>query len=219
MQLHLIRHPRPAVEPGICYGQTDVGLAECPAEVAARLRPLLPDSFDLHASPLARARLLAAEFGTPRLDARLKEIHFGEWEGRSFADIGGAIDDWAKDPLGFHAPGGESPREMAARVLQWLEDIRKGPRPAARTGEPTVGAGSPANVSPPGNSRASPLPQEMPSRTEHVVVVAHGGPLRAIAGHLLGMPQERWLGLDFGCGQVTRIDVESWGVVLKWFNR
>ena len=37
MQLHLIRHPRPAVEPGICYGQTDLGLAECPAEVAARL--------------------------------------------------------------------------------------------------------------------------------------------------------------------------------------
>ena len=54
---------------------------------------------------------------------------------------------------------------------------------------------------------------------EHLVVVAHGGPLRAIAGHLLGMPPERWLGLDFGCGQVTRIDVESWGVVLKWFNR
>ena len=34
-----------------------------------------------------------------------------------------------------------------------------------------------------------------------------------------GLPPERWLGLDFGCGQVTRIDVESWGVVLKWFNR
>ena len=228
MQLHLIRHPRPAVEPGICYGQTDVGLAECPAEVAARLRPLLPDSFDLHASPLARARLLAAEFGTPRLDARLKEIHFGEWEGRSFADIGSAIDDWANDPLGFRAPGGESPREMAARVLQWLEDIREGPRLAARADEPTVGAGLPANASSPGTSQASPLPQDAPplmptqkpsTTPEHLVVVAHGGPLRAIAGHLLGLPPERWLGLDFGCGQVTRIDVENWGVVLKWFNR
>ena len=185
MQLHLIRHPRPAVEPGICYGQTDVGLAESAAEVAARVRPLLPQSFALHASPLARARLLADELGTPRLDDRLKEIHFGEWEGRTFADIGSAIDDWAADPLGFRAPGGESPREMATRVLQWLEvEIR-----------------------------------DRPQFTDHLVVVAHGGPLRAIAGHLLGMPPERWLGLDFGCGQVTRIDVESWGVVLKWFNR
>ena len=51
------------------------------------------------------------------------------------------------------------------------------------------------------------------------VVVAHGGPLRVLAGHLLGLPPERWIGLDFGCGQVTRIDVESWGTVLKWFNR
>jgi alpha-ribazole phosphatase len=52
-----------------------------------------------------------------------------------------------------------------------------------------------------------------------VVVVAHGGPLRVIAGHLLGLPPERWLGLDFGCGQATRLDLESWGVVLRWFNR
>ncbi|WP_374616526.1 histidine phosphatase family protein, partial [Thauera aminoaromatica] len=112
MQLHLIRHPRPAVEPGICYGQTDLGLAESPAAVAERLRPLLPESFALHASPLARARLLAESLGRPRLDDRLKESHCGDWEGRSFPDIGSAIDDWAADPLGFRPPGGESPREM-----------------------------------------------------------------------------------------------------------
>ena len=191
MQLHLIRHPRPAVAPGICYGQTDLGLAECPAEIAARLRPLLPQSFALHASPLARARLLAEALGTPTLDDRLKEMHFGEWEGRSFADIGSAIDAWAADPLGFRAPGGESPREMAARVLQWLDEIRQ-------------------------ESGNRVFPGTAP---EHLVVIAHGGPLRVIAGHLLGLPPERWLGLDFGCGQVTRIDMESWGVMLKWFNR
>ncbi|ACR02355.1 MULTISPECIES: alpha-ribazole phosphatase family protein [Thauera] len=196
MQLHLIRHPRPAVEPGICYGQTDLGLAESPAAVAERLRPLLPESFALHASPLARARLLAESLGRPRLDERLKEIHFGDWEGRSFTDIGSAIDDWAADPLGFRPPGGESPREMATRVLQWLAEHGLTPRTPDAAG-----------------IRASPpLPDAL-------VVVAHGGPLRAIAGHLLGMPPERWIGLDFGCGQVTRIDVEDWGTVLRWFNR
>jgi alpha-ribazole phosphatase len=196
MQLHLIRHPRPAVEPGICYGQTDLGLAESPAAVAERLRPLLPESFALHASPLARARLLAEALGRPRLDERLKEIHFGDWEGRSFTDIGSAIDDWAADPLGFRPPGGESPREMATRVLQWLAEHGLTPRTPDAAG-----------------IRASPpLPGAL-------VVVAHGGPLRAIAGHLLGMPPERWIGLDFGCGQVTRIDVEDWGTVLRWFNR
>ncbi|WP_288025023.1 alpha-ribazole phosphatase family protein [Thauera sp.] len=200
MQLHLIRHPRPAVAPGICYGQTDLGLAECPATVAERLRPLLPETFALHTSPLARARLLAEALGTPREDDRLKEIHFGDWEGRSFADIGSAIDDWAADPLGFRAPGGESPREMAARVLAWLEEA------TGNGGQTPISAE--IGVCPP-----------LPPLPEAVVVVAHGGPLRAIAGHLLGMPPERWIGLDFGCGQVTRIDVERWGVVLKWFNR
>ena len=183
MELHLIRHPRPAIEPGVCYGQHDIGLAESATEVAARLRPLLPDRFGLHASPLIRARLLAEELGTPQLDARLKEIHFGEWEGRTFSAIGTAIDDWAADPLGFRAPGGESAREMTTRVLHWLSDL------------------------------------QLSTPDEPVVVVAHGGPLRAIAGHLLGLPPERWLGLDFGCGQVTRLDVENWGVVLRWFNR
>ncbi|ATE62304.1 alpha-ribazole phosphatase family protein [Thauera sinica] len=183
MELHLIRHPPPDVAHGVCYGQRDVGLAEPPEACAARLRPLLPAQFELHASPLARARLLAEALGTPRLDDRLKEIHFGAWEGRLFDEIGSAIDEWAADPLGFRAPGGESAREMAARVLAWLNGVVL----------------------------------ERPERP--VVVIAHGGPLRTIAGHLLGLPAERWLGLDFACGHTTRIDVESWGVVLRWFNR
>ena len=33
MELYLIRHPRPQVAPGVCYGQTDLGLAEPAAEV------------------------------------------------------------------------------------------------------------------------------------------------------------------------------------------
>ena len=188
MELHLIRHPRPDVAPGTCYGHHDVGLADAAAEVAARLRPLLPVAFALHASPLTRARLLAEQLGTPSFDARLKEMHFGDWEGRAFADIGAAIDAWTADPLGFRAPGGESARDMSARVLAWLADLSQ---QAGQAAEPPAA----------------------------VVVVAHGGPLRVIAGHLLGLPPERWLGLDFACGQVTRLDLEPWGTVLKWFNR
>lgn len=184
MELYLIRHPRPAVAPGICYGQTDLGLAESAIGVAERLRPLLPQNFTLYASPLARARLLAEALGTPQLDPRLKEIHFGDWEGRSFDDIGqAALDAWVAEPLDFAPPGGESPRRMAARALEFLADLRAAP----------------------------PAPA--------VVVVAHGGPLRALAGQLLGLPPEHWLGLDFACGEATRLDLHDWGTVLRWFNR
>lgn len=183
MELHLIRHPRPSVAPGVCYGRSDVPLAEPAALAAARLRPLLPAQFSLHASPLSRARLLAEALGEPRCDERLQEMHFGLWELQPFEAIGTALDAWADDPLGFRAPGGESAREMAARVLEWLAELR-----ASRPTAP-------------------------------VVVVAHGGPLRAMAGHLLGLPAERWLGLDFACGHASRLDVEPWGTALKWFNR
>ena len=132
----------------------------------------------------ASLRLLAEALGTPRIDARLQEMSFGDWEGRRFDDIGSAIDAWADDPLVFRAPGCESAREMGARALSWLSDL-----------------------------------QAAPPSPEPVVVVAHGGPLRVIAGHLLGLPAERWLGLDFACGKATRIDVEDWGASLKWFNR
>ncbi|WP_374512009.1 alpha-ribazole phosphatase family protein [Niveibacterium sp.] len=54
---------------------------------------------------------------------------------------------------------------------------------------------------------------------EAVVIVAHGGPLRAIAGRLLGLPPERWLALDFAHARLTRIRVEAWGTTLQLFNR
>ena len=115
MELYLIRHPRPDVAPGTCYGQTDLGLAESPRVVAERLRPLLPADYALYTSPLRRARLLAEALGSPQVDARLQEIHFGEWEGRSFDEIGkAALDAWSAAPLDFAPPGGESPRQMAA---------------------------------------------------------------------------------------------------------
>jgi len=183
MQLHLIRHPKPDIPAGVCYGQSDIGLIEPPDADAARLKPLLPEHYCLYASPLSRARLLAGKLGDPFLDDRLKEISFGEWELQRFDDIGIAIEDWSADFLGFHAPGGESVNEMALRVRNWLEELLADP----------------------------------PSKP--VVVVAHGGPLRVIAGHLLGIPAENWLGLDFACAHVTRLDLESWGTVLKWFNR
>ena len=57
-----------------------------------------------------------------------------------------------------------------------------------------------------------------PEAAAHVVV-GHGGPLRVIAGQLLGLAPDRWLSLDFACGQATRLDIHAWGVALKWFNR
>lgn len=123
MQIFLIRHPRPLLESGICYGQLDVD-AEDPQPLARRLRSLLPAGTPIVASPLQRARRLA-EVLHPRAsyDDRLMEIDFGEWEGRRWNEIDRhLLDAWAADMLHFVPPGGESAAMLQARVIDCFSD-------------------------------------------------------------------------------------------------
>ena len=125
MILHLIRHPRPLVEPGICYGRLDVA-GEHPELVAARLLAELPAGLPVYSSPLRRCRELA-ELLQPEsvIDARLAEMDFGDWEGRAWDDISRAeLDAWAADVAGYAPPGGESPAALQQRALAFVAGLR-----------------------------------------------------------------------------------------------
>lgn len=124
MILHLIRHPPPRVAPGVCYGRLDVEAENAPA-VAAALRAELPPGLPLWSSPLRRCRELAGLLHpAPRVDARLAEIDFGDWEGRTWDEIPRSqLDAWAADVGGFVPPGGESPRQLQARVLDFVAGL------------------------------------------------------------------------------------------------
>lgn len=126
MRIYLIRHPRPDVAAGICYGQTDLELAEADAvkASAARLRKLLPAQAALYSSPLRRCRALAdALHPAPMFDDRLKEIHFGAWEMRAWDDIDRAeIDAWAAATLEHAPPGGESVAALYQRVGHFIRE-------------------------------------------------------------------------------------------------
>lgn len=125
MQLYLIRHPRPDVAPGLCYGRSDLALVNDVASGAVALRSLLPENVPLFSSPMTRCRLLAeALHPAPQFDARLMELNFGDWEMRSWADIDrAALDQWAADPQVFTPPRGESVSELRARVADFLGDL------------------------------------------------------------------------------------------------
>jgi len=87
------------------------------------------------ASPLTRARetieLARVAMGLSplpyRVDPRLKELTFGEWEGMTWAQV------WERDPAGakareadkwgFAPPGGESYAMLAERVEPWLVEL------------------------------------------------------------------------------------------------
>lgn len=125
MQLFLIRHPAPLVEPGTCYGRSDLALLEDASGAADRIRPQLPAGLPLFTSPLQRCRLLAeALHPAPRGDDRLLEMHFGDWEMKPWSLIQrDALDGWAADPLGYSPPGGESVGELQRRVHDFVDDL------------------------------------------------------------------------------------------------
>ena len=87
------RHPRPRIGARICYGRTDVPLAEPASTGAAALIRAAVDPVErIVSSPLSRAllvaRAVALETGAPlHTDDRLAEMDFGAWEAQPWAAL------------------------------------------------------------------------------------------------------------------------------------
>lgn len=131
MRLWLVRHAKPAIAPGTCYGALDPAAPPGTAEAATRLAAALPPGIAVHTSPLQRCEQLAQHLRglrpdlIPKTDPRLAEMHFGTWEGRTWDDIGqAAVDAWTA-AFATHRPGGgESAGAVLARVGAALDDAR-----------------------------------------------------------------------------------------------
>jgi len=91
MKLWLIRHTNVNVAPGICYGQTDVDVAETFENEAQVIKKQIENiEFDkVYSSPLIRCKKLAEYlFNTNiKYDTRLRELNFGEWEMQAWDKI------------------------------------------------------------------------------------------------------------------------------------
>jgi len=131
MRLILVRHPRPQIAPGVCYGSSDIpALPEHQAQVLAELLASLPDA-ELVTSPLHRCADLAAQLAHHRnaalsTDHRLAEMHFGAWEMRPWEDIPRAeVDDWAADLVHYRPGGGENVLAVAQRVSTFYTDAQR----------------------------------------------------------------------------------------------
>ncbi|WEF32759.1 histidine phosphatase family protein [Pseudoduganella chitinolytica] len=122
MALILIRHPRPLVADGTCYGGSDVPVAADElARVVQAVQPVLPAA-PVFSSPLQRCALLARRLSDDvTFDADLAEMNFGSWEQRAWDDIARAdVDAWAADLLHYRPGGGETVLEVAVRVRRAL---------------------------------------------------------------------------------------------------
>ncbi|MHB8809440.1 MAG: histidine phosphatase family protein [Desulfobulbaceae bacterium] len=133
----LIRHAAvDGVERGLLVGASDVPASLRELRKLARLAPVLegfrPDAW--YCSPQLRARQTMARLeelckmgGKPVMDERLREIDFGRWEMKSFAEIADAdpelVAAWT-EYAHFTFPEGEAVATFCRRASDVLADLR-----------------------------------------------------------------------------------------------
>lgn len=115
---------------GRWQGHADVPLAEAGRAQARLVGPRLAGrELDLVvASDLRRAldtARLALPGVEPKVDARLREIDFGEFDGLTSDDNERhpVWEAWVADPYGMACPGGESFGDLLARARAWLASL------------------------------------------------------------------------------------------------
>jgi alpha-ribazole phosphatase len=129
---HAWRHPRPKDVAGRCIGHTDVAVDRRKAKrLAHRMRAAARRegwARVVWTSPLCRCadvgRWLARWGWRHRIDARLRELDFGDWDGRRWDAIGAApVDAWCADFLHGAPGGGESVAQLLARCRELLHEL------------------------------------------------------------------------------------------------
>ncbi|GAO76784.1 histidine phosphatase family protein [Sphingopyxis sp. C-1] len=125
--LHLLRHGAPE-QAGLLMGRTDgastaEGIAACVAQASDLGIERLVAS-DLRRSRDAGAAI-AEVVGLPlTVDARWRELDFGEWDGKAAREVDtDALGRFWNDPDGHPPPGGERWSALIARVSAAIADL------------------------------------------------------------------------------------------------
>jgi alpha-ribazole phosphatase len=125
----LVRHAQPVDDVrGLCYGSLDVELSDTGRAAAADLAQSLRGRGTVYSSPRRRALETAAAISPDVLiDDDLRELDFGELEGRTYDEIAASEPElyraWMERPTTVEFPGGESFAVLQRRVVAALDRI------------------------------------------------------------------------------------------------
>jgi alpha-ribazole phosphatase len=129
MEVYVIRHTQVAVGKDICYGQSDVPLANTFLQDAEYFRNNLPSNFDrVYCSPLQRCKELASilKYDHVVYENALMEMNFGDWENQKWDEIHpDELNHWMADFVNVKTPNGENLRELFQRVQSFFNHLRK----------------------------------------------------------------------------------------------
>ena len=142
--LWLVRHAKPLLPPGLCYGALDMQADAALTQAAAqRLAAVLPKDVPVQvlASPLRRCVQLAEclhglrpdlPFAT---DVRLQEMDFGSWEGVPWSDIPrAAVDEWVANFASHRFGGKESANDVLQRLAAVWDAMHRAQTASAQRG-------------------------------------------------------------------------------------
>jgi alpha-ribazole phosphatase len=159
MDIYLIRHTKTDTLKGLCYGQTDVALADSFLEETRQLQQKLPELTSntlVFSSPLTRCVKLAERLSdNVCTDARLLELDFGDWESKCFDVIDVAIlQQWTEHFVHVAPPNGESFMDLCRRAGSFWQDVVEEKHPAS----------------------------------DRILIITHAGVIRAMLAHILKLP-------------------------------
>ncbi|MEW5821532.1 MAG: alpha-ribazole phosphatase [Cyanobacteriota bacterium] len=128
MEIFLIRHTSVDINKEICYGFSDVKLADNYKEdfkkLKKKLKPINPSI--VYSSPLIRCSMLADYLSDTNYikDNRLKELNFGDWEMKNWYEIEqDELDKWIKEFVNYRCPEGETFVELFERAKEFYQEI------------------------------------------------------------------------------------------------
>ncbi|GAA3781004.1 alpha-ribazole phosphatase [Flavobacterium ginsengiterrae] len=177
MEIYLVRHTETICEKGVCYGQSDVDIAEPFEEIFKRIISELPRNAVIFTSPLKRCAILAKHIQknnnaiSYQEDDRLKEMNFGDWELKNWDDISPEeLNPWMEDFVNIRASNGESFTELHERTRQFLSD-------------------------------------EISKIQQPVIIVAHAGIIRSIICHQTSLPLKEAFKNKIDFGEIIRIEL------------
>lgn len=176
MDIYLIRHTKTDTLKGLCYGQSDVALAESFPEEAHLLQQKLPELKSnslLFSSPLTRCVKLAERLSdNVTTDARLLELDFGDWESRRFDDIDDEVlQHWTDNFVHVAPPNGESFIDLYERAGSFWQDVVQG----------------------------------MPMASEQILIITHAGVIRALFAYILKLPPANSFQFQVDVGSVHKL--------------
>ncbi|HYN55014.1 MAG TPA: alpha-ribazole phosphatase [Methylotenera sp.] len=186
MKLTLVRHTSLDIASNICYGQSDVDVsAQFDIERQVLQKKLEKFKFDaIYASPLLRCHKLAHALCADQslgfsaadiqIDARLKEIHFGDWEMNTWDAIPREIfDSWANDYANLAPPNGETFTQLHHRAKSFIDDVSSH------------------------------------SHGKNILVVTHGGLIRALIAEVLQMPLKGLFRITIDYASITQLEFKD----------